>query len=414
MRSIGKLSVPSSTSLPYVGAHGGVDGADLLHRAGAEGHADVIDALQRVQVEVELGGEAPEAAHVDDPPQHRRRLHGLIGEPARDLVDGEVHALAARGVTRLLDPAGVGGVQGEVRAELAEPCAPAGIARGSEHRARALEAGDLDRHDSDARACALDQDGLASSEPAVGDERIVHGLQRDGERCCLDHVGCSRGYGADAAPVGDGVFGVAAGARAHDPVAGPELGHLCADRGNFTGPFEARDRARAAERPVGPPCRHDQVCPVQAAGGDPDQDLIRSRLWHRHVADRQTFVAKHHCFHSSSPMGFGPGVPKPPNASRTPSKPVRPAPGSHPHLHPLYPVSPGCTGVIQSRHGRGIARNAWRSAARGRGRSRATFSFHGSPAEKPREIPVGQRKLCVRCRVSPVVVLRYAFDGMVL
>ena len=285
--------------------HGGVDRAHLVHRAGAEGHADIGDPLQRVQVEVEIAGEAAEAAHIDDAPAHRRRLHGLVGETARDLVDYEIHARAAGGLARLLHPGRIAGVEDHVGAEFGEARPPAGIAGGGEHRAGALEAGDLQRHEPDAGARTLDEDGGAGRDPAVGDQRIVHGLQRDRQRRRLDRAGAGTGQGAHPAPVGDGILGIAAGARAHHPVAGPELGNLGADLGDLAGPFEPRHRVHAAQRPVGPPGRHDQVRPVQPAGRDPDQNLVGLGRGHRHLADRQPLAGKHHCLHSPSPLGCG-------------------------------------------------------------------------------------------------------------
>src|SRR6185437_6515048 len=52
--------------VPQIGAHQADDLAHFLERAGAEGDADIVDALQRMQVVVELTLGAAEAADIDD------------------------------------------------------------------------------------------------------------------------------------------------------------------------------------------------------------------------------------------------------------------------------------------------------------------------------------------------------------
>ena len=85
---------------PQVGAGRLDDGAHLLGRARAEGDADIVDALQRMQVEVELALHAAQPADIDDAAQDGGGLHVLVGDARRHLVDDQVDALAA---SRLLD-----------------------------------------------------------------------------------------------------------------------------------------------------------------------------------------------------------------------------------------------------------------------------------------------------------------------
>ena len=98
--SIGRLSLPASMA-GHRSARGRLDdGAHFLGRAGAEGDADIVDALQRMQVEVELALHAAEPADIDDAAEDGGGLHVLVGDAGRDLVDDQVDALAAG---RLLD-----------------------------------------------------------------------------------------------------------------------------------------------------------------------------------------------------------------------------------------------------------------------------------------------------------------------
>src|SRR5262245_65946571 len=49
--------------LPQIGAHAAADLSHFLERAGTEGHADIVDAPQGMEVEVELGLRAGEATN---------------------------------------------------------------------------------------------------------------------------------------------------------------------------------------------------------------------------------------------------------------------------------------------------------------------------------------------------------------
>ena len=65
-------------------------------RVRAEGHADVIDAPQRMQIEIDLGAGAGEAADIDDAAEQRHRLHRLRHHRPRQHVDHEIDALAVQ------------------------------------------------------------------------------------------------------------------------------------------------------------------------------------------------------------------------------------------------------------------------------------------------------------------------------
>src|SRR5262245_17491908 len=63
------------------------DLADLLDRAGAERDADIIDAARGMQVEIEFGAGAAEAADIDDTALDLGRCEILACDLARDLID---------------------------------------------------------------------------------------------------------------------------------------------------------------------------------------------------------------------------------------------------------------------------------------------------------------------------------------
>src|ERR1700722_939971 len=65
---------------PEVLAHEAHNLADFLLAAGAEGDADVVDALRGVHVEVERAAHAAEPADIDDAAEHLRGLEVLVGD----------------------------------------------------------------------------------------------------------------------------------------------------------------------------------------------------------------------------------------------------------------------------------------------------------------------------------------------
>ncbi len=80
-------------------------------------------------VEVEIRVTAAKPAHIDDAPEHLGRAQVLARDLAGDLVDDEVDALAVGCLQHLIDPAGIAGINGEIRAKVLQPVATAGIGR---------------------------------------------------------------------------------------------------------------------------------------------------------------------------------------------------------------------------------------------------------------------------------------------
>ena len=123
-RSIDRqLELAGANRVPQVGAHQPHDLAYLVERAGAERDADVVDALHRMEVEVELGLHAAEPPDIDDAAEHSRRLHDLVDLRTGDHVDGQVHTLAAGRLQHLIGPFLVTRVDRDVRAEFFQSAA---------------------------------------------------------------------------------------------------------------------------------------------------------------------------------------------------------------------------------------------------------------------------------------------------
>ena len=97
------------------------DLADLLDRAGAEGHTDIVDPARGVQIEIEIAVGAAEAADIDDTSLDLGGREILVGDLARDLIDDQIDAFAAGGFEHLIDPAGIAGIHCEVGAEFLQP-----------------------------------------------------------------------------------------------------------------------------------------------------------------------------------------------------------------------------------------------------------------------------------------------------
>src|SRR5262249_33943054 len=119
------------------------DFSDFLDAAGTEGDADIVDAARGVQVEIEVTMGAAEAADIDDAALDLGGLQVLVGDGAGNLIDDEVDAFAACRLQHLIDPAGVGGIDGKIGAEFLQPATAHGVGRGADHELCALELCDL-------------------------------------------------------------------------------------------------------------------------------------------------------------------------------------------------------------------------------------------------------------------------------
>ena len=100
--------------------------------------------------------------------------------------------------------------------------------------------------------------------------------------------------------VGDGVFGEAAGGRAHHAIARLEVLHVAADRLDLAGAFQADDRAGAAHRAVAMAGGDREVGAVERRRPHLDQDLVRLGHGLGDVAELDALLADDGCFHSSS------------------------------------------------------------------------------------------------------------------
>src|SRR6201999_372426 len=98
--------------------------ADFLDRSGAEGDADITDPSRGMQIEVEIGMGATEPADIDDAALDLGGLEILSGDVPGYLIDDQIDAVARGRLQDLIDPAGIAGIDREVRAELLQPAAP--------------------------------------------------------------------------------------------------------------------------------------------------------------------------------------------------------------------------------------------------------------------------------------------------
>ena len=198
-----------------------------------------------MQVEIELGLHAGEAAHIDDAAENRGRFHGLHDDRPGQHVDDEIDAFAAGGGQHRIGPGRIARIEGEVGAELLQACAPRLVGRRADHQFGAHELCDLQAHQPDTGARPLDHHALARFEPAAGDERVVQREKRDRQRRRVFEAQALRNR-VDASPVGDGVFGIATGAGAHDAFARLVLLNFGAGFDHLAGPFEPDRRADPA------------------------------------------------------------------------------------------------------------------------------------------------------------------------
>ena len=224
----------------------------------------------------------------------------LIHHAAGDQIDDQVDAVAAGRLLRLGRPIGVAGVEREVGAVFLEPRPARRIGRGADNERRAHDFGDLHSHQAHAGAGALHQKGLAALEPAGGDHRVMHGLQRHrkARRLLVGHV--VGGDAMNAPGVSSDELGEAARRRAHDTVAGLDALHLGADRLDLAGTFQAKARADAADAAVLVARGDDEIGAVETRGPHPDQDLVRLWLGFRQVADLDALLADDGSFHGGS------------------------------------------------------------------------------------------------------------------
>src|SRR5206468_3462111 len=97
--------------------------------------------------------------------------------------------------------------------------------------------------DADAGARALHHHGLTGLHAARGHQRVVQRVEPDRQRRRLLEAHAARHFHGTAI-VADRVFGVAAGAVAHHPVAGLEVADLAADLDHLAGKLAADRLAR--------------------------------------------------------------------------------------------------------------------------------------------------------------------------
>ena len=188
-----------------------------------------------------------------------------------------------------------------------QPAATHGVGRGPDHDAGALEPGDLHRHQADAGTRALNQDGLAGLQRAVGDDRVVHGGERDGQGGRIFEVHVGR-RAKQPAVIGQRVFGERSTARAHDLVADLDALRVGAKLGNFTRPFHSEHGTGAAGAAMRLALGHAEVGTVEAAGTDPNQHLRAFRSGLGDIGDFSAIGAVDIGSHEVIPCGLADSV----------------------------------------------------------------------------------------------------------
>ena len=259
------------------------------------GDTDIGDAFAGVEVEVEVGVTAAQTPDIDDASQHRGRFHVLVRHGSRNHIDDNLGALAIGRFQHLLGPVGLARIDDEVGAEFLEPCASRVIGRGPDDQPRAPELGDLQAHQADAGARALDDDGFAGLQPAVGHDGVMHGAERDriGRGLLPAHV--VRRNSRGPAVIGDRIFGVATLADAHHPVARLEAFDLSPAFDYLARVFDAGNTARGAG--VSRTVRARQLGAVHPDRAHLDQYFGGLGLRLLHLANFDPVFADHGCLH---------------------------------------------------------------------------------------------------------------------
>ena len=188
----------------------------------------------------------------------------------------------------------------EIAAEFGKPRAPLRIGRGTHHQRRAHQLGDLHAHQADARTGALHQQGVAALERAGGDDRVVHGAERNRKARGLLIAHVVGRDAMDAQKIRHRIFRDTARRRRHHPVARRETGHLRAHRLDFAGTFEPDSGTCAADRAMAVTGCHDEIGPVEGRGADADQHLVRFRGRLLHVPNLDPGIAQNRGLHLKS------------------------------------------------------------------------------------------------------------------
>ena len=147
------------------------------------------------------------------------------------------------------------------------------------HDRRAGRNRELDPRDADAAGGAVDEQVLARSEPALGEEGVVRGRERLREPAGFEWPeGVRHRHGRPL--VHDRQLGLPPTAdHGHDPVTHAEAQDAGPDRGHDAGKLEARDVRRGARRSRVPTGSLQQVRSIQAGGLDFDEKFARP--WNR-------------------------------------------------------------------------------------------------------------------------------------
>ena len=154
--------------------------------------------------------------------------------------------------------------------------------RGAEHL------GKLDRGDPHTAAGAGHQDSFSGLNLGAIQQGEIGGLKSDPERGCLVE---GNAVGKTVAVVlrNHGLFGeCTAFDLHHDPIAGGDVGHTGADRGNDPGAFLARHEGQYRPKLIFS-LDGEQIGEINGGGMDIHQDFSRSRIRGGHFLQTEVF-----------------------------------------------------------------------------------------------------------------------------
>ena len=237
------------------------------------------EPLEHEPAEIDAGARRRLEGDLHDAALDRRRVVIAVDIIAADHVEHDVGAAIAGGLFGRGDEIVGLIVNGDVGAEFSASLA---LLRrtGRDDDARAERFGELDGGGADAGRAAMDQCGFSRREPAALEHVVPDGEEGLGNCRGLDRRKPGRD-GQRVAFMRDAIFAIAAANdQRHHLVAIFPARHFRSARDDVAGDLEAGNVSRARRRRVETHALH-HVRPIDASGGNLDQNLAGSRFWHR-------------------------------------------------------------------------------------------------------------------------------------
>ncbi len=135
---------------------------------------------------------------------------------------------------------------------------------------------------------------------SVGDQRVVHGGQRDGQRCGILEAHPTRNL-KQSAVIGEGILRQCRGARSHHPIADLDALRIGTECCHFAGPLHAEHCADATGGAMGMPFGHAEVGAIEPACVHAHQNLDALRCRLGRLRDDSAICAVEIGFHELPP-----------------------------------------------------------------------------------------------------------------